>query len=70
MELDSVDERVFIDRTGVCGAAAERLAVWLAGPSNVLGADLRERDKLDRIDLDLAEAHGIAPADFDLRTLP
>ena len=56
MELDSVDERVLIDRPGVRGALAQRLAVGLAGPSDVLPGDRGEREKFDRVDLDLTEA--------------
>jgi hypothetical protein len=40
-------------RPGVRGALAQRLAVGLAGSSNVRPGDRRERDKLDCVDLDL-----------------
>ncbi len=56
MELNSIDERVFVDRPGVCGTLAQRLKVGLAGSSDVLRGDRRERDKLDGIDLDLTGA--------------
>ena len=56
MELDSIDERVLVDRSGVCGTLAQRLAVRLARSSDVLPGDRRERDKLDGVKLDLTGA--------------
>jgi hypothetical protein len=53
MELNSIHERVIVDRPGVRGAPAQRLAVGLAGSSQVRSGDRRERDQLDRVDLDL-----------------
>ncbi len=70
MELDSVDERVLVDRPCVCRAPAQRLAVWLAGSTYVCGGDRRERDKLDGVDLNLTRADAVAAALFDLRSPP
>ena len=70
MKLDSIDERVLVDRPSVCGALAQRLAVGLACSSDVPRRDRRERDKLDRVDLDLTEADPVAAALLDLRPLP
>jgi hypothetical protein len=70
MELDPVDERVLVNRTGVRGTPAQRLAVDLAGSSDVLPRDRRERDKLDRVDLNLTEADPVAAALLDPRPLP
>ena len=44
------------------GPPAERLAVGLAGESHVLRSDRRERDKLDRVNLDLTEADAVPAA--------
>lgn len=49
---------------------AQRLAVRLARSSDVPPGDRRERDQLDRIDLDLAEADPVAAALFDAWLLP
>jgi hypothetical protein len=62
VELDPVDERVLVDRPGVRGALPQRLAVGLAGTSNVLPGDRREREKFDRVDLDLTEADPVTTA--------
>ena len=70
MELDSIDERVLVDRSGVRGAPAKRLSVGLAGSSDILPGDRCERDKLDRVDLNRAEANPVAAALLDLRPLP
>jgi hypothetical protein len=70
VELDSINERVFVDRPGVRGALAQRLAVGLAGSSDVRPGDCRERDKLDCIDLDLTEADRVAAALPDPWPLP
>jgi hypothetical protein len=59
VELDPVDERVLVDRPGVRGALAQRLAVGLARSSDVLPGDRREREKFDRVDLDFTEADAV-----------
>ena len=70
MKLDSIDERVLVDRPGVGGALAQFLAVELACSLHVLRADRRERDKLDGIDLDLTRADTVAAALPHPRLLP
>jgi hypothetical protein len=70
VELNSIHERVLVDRPGVRGALAQRLAVGLAGSSDVLPRDRRERDKLDGIDLDLTGADPVAAALLDPWPLP
>ncbi|MGO9971324.1 MAG: hypothetical protein ACLP01_00540 [Solirubrobacteraceae bacterium] len=70
MELDSVNERVLVDRPGVRGALAQRLAVGLAGSSDVLRGDSRERDKLNGVDLNLTGADPVAAALLDPWPLP
>lgn len=70
VELDSIDERVLVDRLSVCCTLAQRLAVKLAGSSHVLGGDRRERDTLDRIDLDLTRTDAVAAALLDAWLLP
>ncbi len=60
MEFNSIDERVLIDRPRVRGAPAQRLAVGLAGAPDVRFGESRERDELDRVDLDLAEPDLVA----------
>jgi hypothetical protein len=70
VELNSIDKRVVVDWAGVRGTLAQRLAVGLAGSSNVRCGDGRERDKLDRIDLDLAGADPLAAALLDPWLLP
>ena len=70
MEFDSINERVLINRPGVRGALAQRFSVALAGSSDVRLGDRRERDKLDRVDLDRAEADPIATARLHLWPLP
>jgi hypothetical protein len=70
MELDPVDERVVINRPGVRSATAERLAVGLAGSPDVLIGDRREREKFDRVDLDLTQPDAVTAALLDLRPLP
>jgi len=65
VELDSIDERVLADRSGVRGALAQRLAVGLAGSSHVVSADRRERDQVDGVNLDLTGADSIAAALLD-----
>jgi hypothetical protein len=54
----------------VCGALAQLLAIGLAGSSDVLAGDHRERDELDGVDLDLTGAHTVAAARLDPRPLP
>ena len=65
VELNPVDQRVLADRPGVRGAPAQRLAVGLAGAPDVLLGDRRERDELDRVDLDLAEGDRVSAALLD-----
>lgn len=62
MELNPVDERVLVDRPGVRGPLAQRLAVGLTGASHILFGNGRERDKLDGVDLDLAKTDPVAAA--------
>ena len=62
MELNAVDERVLVNRAGVCRTLAQRLAVRLAGSSDVLRADRCERDQHDVVDLDLTGADPVATA--------
>jgi len=49
---------------------AQPLAVGLAGTSDIFPRDRRERKKLDRVDLDLAEANPVAGAFLDPWALP
>jgi hypothetical protein len=70
VELNSIDGCVVVDRTGVRGAPAQRLAVGFARSSDVLAGDRREVDKLDRVDLDLTVADPVAAAPFDPWLLP
>ena len=70
MKLNAVDKRVLLNRPGVRGALSQRLAVGLAGSSDVLPGDRRERDKLNRVDLDLTKANPVATALLDLWPLP
>jgi hypothetical protein len=70
VELNPIDKRLLVDRPGVRGALAQRLAVGLAGSSDILPGDRRERDKLDGVDLDLAGADPVAAALLDPWPLP
>src|SRR5262245_40308938 len=70
MELDPIDEGVLVDRPSVRGAVAQGLAVGLARPADVRLGDRRERDKLDRVDLDQTGANAVAAALLDLWPLP
>jgi hypothetical protein len=70
MKLNAVDERVLLDRPGVRGALAQRLAVGLAGSSDVLPRDRRGRQKLNGVDLDLTKADPVATALPDPWPLP
>jgi hypothetical protein len=70
VEFNSMDECVLIDRPGVRGALAQRLAVGLAGSSDVRSGDCRERDELDGVDLDLAGTDAVAATLFDPWLLP
>jgi hypothetical protein len=70
VKLNSIDERVLADRAGVRGAPAQRLAVGLAGSSDVLRGDRRERNDLDLVNLDLTGADPVATAMLDLRARP
>ena len=70
VELDSVDERILVDRPGVRGALTQCLAVRLTGSSDVLPGYRRERNQLDAVDLDLTRPDPIAAALLDSWTLP
>jgi hypothetical protein len=70
MELNAINERVFVDRPSVRCAPAQRLTVGFARSSDVLAADRRERDNLDRVDLDLTGADPVTAASLDPRPLP
>jgi len=70
VELNSIDERVLVDRPGVRGAPAQRLAVGLTGSSDVVPGDCSERDKLDGVDLDLTWADPVAATLLDPWALP
>jgi hypothetical protein len=70
VKLNPVDERVAVDRPGVRCAAAQGLAVRLARSSDVPIRDRRERDQLDRIDLDLTRTDAVAAALLDPWLLP
>jgi len=70
VELDSVDERILVDRPGVRGALTQCLAVRLTGSSDVLPGYRRERNQLDAVDLDLTGADAVAAALLDPRSLP
>jgi hypothetical protein len=70
VELDSIDERVLIDRPGVRGAPAQGLAVGLARSSDVLPGERSERDELDGVDLDPTRADPVAAALLNPRPLP
>ncbi len=70
VELDSINERVLVDRPGVRSAPTQRLAIGLAGPPDIRPGDRRERDKLDCIDLDLTETDPVAPTLLDPWPLP
>src|SRR5438477_5774935 len=70
MELHAVEQGVILDRSGVCSASTEGLKIGLAGPSEILVCDRRERQQLDLVDLD---HHGTAPvdaSDLDLWSRP
>src|SRR4051812_27577871 len=70
MELDPVDEGVLVDRPRVRGAGAQGLAIGLAGLPDIRLGDRRERDELDRVDLDQTGPDPVAAALLDLRPLP
>ena len=70
MKLDSINERVLINRPCVGGAPAQRLSVRLTGPPHVGRGDRRKRDELDRVDLDLTEANRVSAALPDAWALP
>jgi hypothetical protein len=70
VELDSIHERVLIDRPGVRGASTQRLAVALSGASHVRCGDRGEWDKLDGIDVNLARTNPVAATRFDPRLPP
>ena len=70
VKLDPVDERVLVDRPGVCGALAQRLAVGLTGSPDVTSGDRRERDELDRVDLNFTQTNAVTTARLDPGPLP
>ena len=70
VELDSVDESVFVYWAGVRGASAQGLAVGLAGSSDILLGNRRERDKLYVVDLNLPGTDAVSAARPDLWPLP
>jgi pimeloyl-ACP methyl ester carboxylesterase len=70
VKLNTKDESVLVDRTGVRGAPAQRLAVGLAGSSDVLSRNCGERDKLDGVDFDLTEPDPVTAALLDPWPLP
>lgn len=70
MKLDSVDERVLVYRPGMRGTLTQCLTVELAGESDVLFGDRRERDELDGVDLDLAEPDPVTAALFNAWPFP
>lgn len=70
MKLDAVDERVLLDRSGVRGPPAQRLAVGLAGSADVFPTDRRKRDQRDGVDLDLTKTDPVATALPDPWLLP
>jgi hypothetical protein len=53
VEVDSIDERIFVDRPRMRRPLSQSLAVRLASSLDVVLADCRERDKLDPVNLDL-----------------
>jgi hypothetical protein len=70
VKFDPVDEGVLVDRPRVRGAAAQGLAVGLAGSLDVCLGDCRERDKLDGVDFDQTGADPVVAALLGLRPLP
>ena len=70
MELDPVDEGVLVDRPRMRGTLPQGLAVGLAGSPDIRLGDRRERDELDRVDLDHTGTDPVAAALLDLRPLP
>jgi len=54
VERDSIDQRVLVDRSSVAGASARRLAVGIAGSSDVLRGDRPEGREFGGVDLDLS----------------
>jgi hypothetical protein len=53
VELDSIQDRVVVDRSRVSRTLAERLSIKLAGSTHIVGADRVERDQVDRVDLNV-----------------
>lgn len=49
VKLNSIDERVLVDRSGMRRALTQRLAVGLPGSSDVLPGDRDEWNKLDGV---------------------
>ena len=70
MELDSIEHGVITDRSRMSRAFAERLPVTLARSTHVWVADGVERDRIDRIHLNVDVANGIDAPDSHLWPLP
>jgi len=70
MKLNSIDERVFVNWTGVGGTPAQRLAIPLSGSSDILSGDRGERHQFDRVNLDLARTNSVAAAGLDPPPFP
>jgi hypothetical protein len=70
VKLDPVEHRVISNRSGVGGTLPKRLTVALAGGSNLLRGDRRERHEVQLVDFDLPSPHPIAPARLDLWSTP
>ena len=70
MELDSIEDGVVVDRSGVSRALTQRLSIRFTRPTEVIRADRVERDQVDRIDLDVGVADGIGATNWNHRSLP
>jgi hypothetical protein len=70
VELDAVQERVVVDRPGVCSAPTEARAIRLARARELFVRDRRERQQLELVDLDGDGPGPVAAAGLHLRTRP
>src|ERR1700729_4019039 len=70
VKLNSIHERVVIDRPRMRGTLAQGLAVGLAVSADVLPGARRERHEVGGVDLDLTRPDPIAPALLDPWPLP
>lgn len=70
VELNSINERILVDRPSVRCTPAQRLAIEFARSSDVCVGDRREGDKLYGVDLDLIGADPVSAALLDTRPLP